>query len=81
MDGKLHAVTASGEKNWVFAAQAGIYATPAAGSDGTMYLGAGDGILYANWRMRMLLTTGFRCTKRYLAYHDAILAVTLAAAK
>lgn len=27
-----------------------------------------------NWRMRMLLTTGFRCTKRYLAYHDAILA-------
>ncbi|WP_300655461.1 GNAT family N-acetyltransferase [Pseudomonas sp.] len=27
-----------------------------------------------NWRMRMLLTTGFRCTRRYLAYHDAILA-------
>ncbi|MDP2245716.1 N-acetyltransferase [Pseudomonas sp.] len=27
-----------------------------------------------NWRMRMLLTTGFRCTKRYLQYHDAILA-------
>src|SRR3989338_1152470 len=26
------------------------------------------------WRMRMLLTTGFRCTKRYLAYHDAVLA-------
>lgn len=27
-----------------------------------------------NWRMRMLLTTGFRCTKRYLEYHDAVLA-------
>lgn len=26
------------------------------------------------WRMRMLLTTGFRCTKRYLAYHDAVIA-------
>ncbi|MGV8842627.1 MAG: GNAT family N-acetyltransferase [Pseudomonas sp.] len=26
------------------------------------------------WRMRMLLTAGFRCTKRYLAYHDAVLA-------
>ena len=27
-----------------------------------------------NWRMRMLLTTGFRCTKRYLEYHDAVIA-------
>ncbi|MBU1332647.1 MAG: GNAT family N-acetyltransferase [Gammaproteobacteria bacterium] len=27
-----------------------------------------------SWRMRMLLTTGFRCTQRYLAYHNAILA-------
>ena len=26
------------------------------------------------WRMRMLLTTGFRCTKRYLQYHDAVIA-------
>jgi GNAT superfamily N-acetyltransferase len=26
------------------------------------------------WRMRMLLTTGFRCTKRYLDYHEAVLA-------
>lgn len=26
------------------------------------------------WRLRMLLTAGFRCTKRYLAYHDAVLA-------
>ncbi|WP_298189434.1 GNAT family N-acetyltransferase [uncultured Pseudomonas sp.] len=26
------------------------------------------------WRMRMLLTAGFRCTKRYLAYHDAVIA-------
>ena len=26
------------------------------------------------WRMRMLLTTGFRCTNRYLEYHDAVLA-------
>ncbi|HWV08430.1 MAG TPA: GNAT family N-acetyltransferase [Pseudomonas sp.] len=25
------------------------------------------------WRMRMLLTTGFRCTRRYLEYHDAVL--------
>ena len=25
------------------------------------------------WRMRMLLTTGFRCTRRYLAYHEAVL--------
>lgn len=25
------------------------------------------------WRMRMLLTTGLRCTKRYLEYHDAVL--------
>lgn len=25
------------------------------------------------WRMRMLLTTGFRCTRRYLDYHDAVL--------
>lgn len=25
------------------------------------------------WRMRMLLTTGFRCTKRYLEYHEAVL--------
>ena len=27
-----------------------------------------------NWRMRMLLTTGFRCTRRYLEYHDAVIA-------
>lgn len=27
-----------------------------------------------NWRMRMLLTTGFRCTRRYLEYHAAVLA-------
>lgn len=26
------------------------------------------------WRMRMLLTTGFRCTRRYLEYHDAVMA-------
>lgn len=26
------------------------------------------------WRLRMLLTTGFRCTRRYLDYHDAVLA-------
>lgn len=26
------------------------------------------------WRMRMLLTTGFKCTKRYLEYHAAVLA-------
>ena len=26
------------------------------------------------WRMRMLLTTGFRCTRRYLEYHAAVLA-------
>jgi len=26
------------------------------------------------WRMRMVMTTGFRCTRRFLAYHDAILA-------
>ncbi len=26
------------------------------------------------WRMRMLLTAGFRCTRRYLEYHDAVLA-------
>jgi GNAT superfamily N-acetyltransferase len=26
------------------------------------------------WRLRMLLTTGLRCTKRYLHYHDAVLA-------
>jgi GNAT superfamily N-acetyltransferase len=26
------------------------------------------------WRMRMLLTTGFRCTKRYLEYHNAVIA-------
>ena len=25
------------------------------------------------WRMRMLLTAGFRCTRRYLDYHDAVL--------
>ncbi|MFZ5959254.1 GNAT family N-acetyltransferase [Pseudomonas knackmussii] len=25
------------------------------------------------WRMRMLLTTGFRCTRRYLEYHEAVL--------
>ncbi|MNM72310.1 Acetyltransferase (GNAT) family protein [compost metagenome] len=25
------------------------------------------------WRMRMLLTTGFRCTRRYLDYHAAVL--------
>jgi len=25
------------------------------------------------WRLRMLLTSGFRCTKRYLTYHQAIL--------
>jgi len=29
------------------------------------------------WRMRMLLTTGFRCTKRYLEYHDAVIACLL----
>lgn len=27
-----------------------------------------------SWRMRMLLTTGFGCTKRYLEYHDAVIA-------
>jgi GNAT superfamily N-acetyltransferase len=26
-----------------------------------------------NWRLRMLLTTGFGCTRRYLDYHAAIL--------
>ncbi|MDF3933201.1 GNAT family N-acetyltransferase [Pseudomonas citronellolis] len=26
------------------------------------------------WRMRMLLTAGFRCTRRYLDYHAAVLA-------
>ncbi|WP_434458652.1 GNAT family N-acetyltransferase [Stutzerimonas urumqiensis] len=26
------------------------------------------------WRMRMLLSAGFRCTRRYLDYHDAVLA-------
>ena len=26
------------------------------------------------WRLRMLMTTGFRCTRRYLEYHDAVLA-------
>jgi len=26
-----------------------------------------------SWRLRMLLTSGFRCTKRYLTYHQAIL--------
>jgi len=26
-----------------------------------------------SWRLRMLLTSGFRCTKRYLIYHQAIL--------
>ena len=26
------------------------------------------------WRMRMLLTAGFRCTRRYLEYHAAVLA-------
>lgn len=26
------------------------------------------------WRMRMVFSTGFRCTQRYLAYHDAVLA-------
>lgn len=26
------------------------------------------------WRMRMLLTAGFRCTRRYLDYHEAITA-------
>lgn len=25
------------------------------------------------WRMRMLLTTGFRCTRRYLDYHEAVM--------
>ena len=25
------------------------------------------------WRMRMLLSTGFRCTKRYLEYHEAVI--------
>lgn len=27
-----------------------------------------------NWRMRMLLTAGFRCTRRYLDYHEAVIA-------
>jgi GNAT superfamily N-acetyltransferase len=27
-----------------------------------------------SWRLRMVLTTGFRCTQRYLAYHQAVLA-------
>lgn len=26
------------------------------------------------WRLGMLLTTGFRCTRRYLDYHDAVIA-------
>ena len=27
-----------------------------------------------SWRMRMLLSTGLRCTRRYLEYHDAVIA-------
>lgn len=27
-----------------------------------------------SWRMRMLLTAGFRCTRRYLDYHEAVIA-------
>jgi GNAT superfamily N-acetyltransferase len=27
-----------------------------------------------SWRLRMVLTTGFRCTRRYLSYHEAIMA-------
>lgn len=27
-----------------------------------------------SWRLRMLLSTGFGCTRRYLEYHDAVLA-------
>ncbi|WXL27698.1 GNAT family N-acetyltransferase [Ectopseudomonas mendocina] len=26
------------------------------------------------WRLRMLLSTGYRCTQRYLAYHEAVIA-------
>ncbi|MEO6676818.1 MAG: GNAT family N-acetyltransferase, partial [Pseudomonas sp.] len=26
------------------------------------------------WRLRMVLSTGFRCTRRYLEYHDAVAA-------
>jgi len=26
-----------------------------------------------NWRLRMVMTTGFRCTRRYLDYHEAII--------
>ena len=29
------------------------------------------------WRLRMVLSTGFRCTRRYLEYHDAVMACCL----
>lgn len=32
------------------------------------------------WRMRMLLSTGFRCTRRYLDYHEAVMACLPSAA-
>ena len=47
-DGYVHAYnTATGEPLWRFAARDHIYASPAIGADGTIYVGSADGTLYA----------------------------------
>jgi len=47
-DGYLHAYRAAdGKELWKFAANDHIYATPAIGTDGTIYIGSADGTMYA----------------------------------
>jgi len=47
-DGYVHAYdAASGDQVWKFAVRDHIYATPAISPDGTIYVGAADGTLYA----------------------------------
>lgn len=46
-DGKLYALTPSGEKKWSFYVGAAVTAPPSIAEDGTIYFGATDGKLYA----------------------------------
>ncbi|MGA2013705.1 MAG: PQQ-binding-like beta-propeller repeat protein, partial [Solirubrobacteraceae bacterium] len=50
-----------GDRPWAFATGRGIFATPVIGGDGTIYVGSGDGDLYAigrGGRLRWRLRTG-----------------------
>gem|GEM_PF-754876 len=45
--GEFHAINPNGTEKWSIGMLGGLYSTPAIGSDGVIYLGSNDGILYA----------------------------------